>query len=151
MIHDFDWLRWTFGPVNRVHARHATARGELTSYALAVLRHESGVISHVEGYWGHELAFRTKVELAGDRGAIEYDSGDVPLAIHRSDGQVSRAPVVLPESPLEESPYLLQDRSFIDCVRRRTPPDPAPEDALEALRIALACVTSARTGNVACL
>jgi predicted dehydrogenase len=150
VIHDFDWLRWTFGPVTRVYARHATTRGELASYALAVLRHESGVISHVEGYWGHELAFRTKVELAGDRGAIEYDSGDAPLAIHRPDGQVSRAPVVLPESPLEESPYLLQDRSFIDCVRRRTPSDPAPEDALEALRISLACVASARTGNVAC-
>src|SRR5262245_58305497 len=46
VIHDFDWLLWTFGPIVRVHARQTAARGgELASYALAVLRHASGVIS----------------------------------------------------------------------------------------------------------
>jgi predicted dehydrogenase len=129
VIHDFDWLRWTFGPVKRVRARHAGPRGKLASHAHAVLRHESGVSSHVEGYWRPELPFRTTALLAGSRGAIEYDSARASIEI--------------------ENPYVLQDRAFIDCVRSRSTPDPTPEDALEALRISLACLASARTGKVA--
>jgi predicted dehydrogenase len=151
VIHDFDWLRWTFGPVARVHARHtAPRRGELASYALAVLRHANGVISHVEGSWGHELPFRTRVEIAGDRGALEYDSSRPVLELHQLQGRSARGGVVVPESPVRQSPYRLQDEHFIDCVRRHVAPVPAPADALEALRISLACLSSARTGEVVC-
>ena len=150
VIHDFDWLRWTFGPVARVHARHtALRRGELASYALAVLRHANGAISHVEGSWGHELPFRTRVEIAGDKGALEYDSSRPVLELHQVQGRSARAGVVVPESPVRVSPYRLQDEHFIDCVRRHAAPIPAPADALEALRISLACLSSARTGEVA--
>jgi predicted dehydrogenase len=153
VIHDFDWLLWTFGRVVRVHARQTAARRtELASYALAVLRHESGVISHVEGFWGHELPFRTRVEVAGDKGALEYDSlHPVPVELHRSEGASVRAGVVVPESPLAKGPYLLQAEHFVDCVRRRTTPDPSPTQALDALRVSLACLASSRTGEVLCL
>jgi predicted dehydrogenase len=153
VIHDFDWLLWTFGPVVRVHARQTAVRGgELASYALAVLRHASGVISHVEGFWGHELPFRTRVEVAGDKGALEYDSlRPVAIELHRTEGsKADRAPVVIPESPLAKGPYLLQDEHFVDCVRRRASPDPSPAEALAALRVSLACLASARTGEVLC-
>jgi predicted dehydrogenase len=150
VIHDFDWLVWTFGPVVRVHARQtATRAGELSSYALAVLRHASGVISHVEGFWGHELPFRTRVEVAGDKGALEYDSlHPVAVELHRAAGPSARAGVVIPESPLAKGPYVVEDEHFVDCVRRRARPDPSPADALDALRVSLACLASARTGKV---
>jgi UDP-N-acetylglucosamine 3-dehydrogenase len=152
-IHDFDWLRWTFGPVVRVHARQtAPLRGKLASYVLAVLRHENGVISHVEGYWGHELPFRTRVEVAGDKGALDYDSvHPIAVELYQGDHRSDRAPVVLPESPLGESPYRSQDAHFIDCIRRRARPVLVPGDAFEALRISLACLSSARTGEAVCL
>jgi predicted dehydrogenase len=153
VIHDFDWLVWTFGPISRVHARQTAQRsGVLASYALAVLRHASGVISHVEGFWGHELPFRTRVEVAGDKGALEYDSlHPVAVELHRSEGPSKRAGVVIPESPLARGPYRLEDEHFVDCVRRRAAPDPSPTDALAALRVSLACLASARTGEVVCL
>jgi predicted dehydrogenase len=151
VIHDFDWLAWTFGPVRRAHARQAAAgSGELASYGLAVLRHASGVISHVEGFWGHELAFRTRVELAGDKAALEYDSARAAaVELHAASGREARARVVLPESPLARSPYQLEDEHFVDCVRRRVAPAISPDEALHALRIGLACLSSARTGEVA--
>jgi predicted dehydrogenase len=153
VIHDFDWLVWTFGPVLRVHARQTTPRaGKLSAYALAVLRHASGVISHVEGFWGHELPFRTRVEVAGDKGALEYDSlHPVPVELHRVDKSSARSGVVLPESPLARGPFLLENEHFVDCVRRRVAPDPSPADALAALRVSLACLSSARTGEVVTL
>jgi predicted dehydrogenase len=115
------------------------------------LRHTSGAISHVEGYWGHELPFRTKVEIAGDKGALEYDSlHPVALELRRPGGAAARAPVIVPESPLAESPFRLQAEHFVDCVRARATPDPAPAEALEALRISLACIASAKTGEVVC-
>jgi predicted dehydrogenase len=152
-IHDFDWLRWTFGPVVRVHARHtAPLHGRLGSYVLAVLRHQNRVISHVEGCWGHELPFRTRVEVAGDKGALDYDSGQpIALELHVDDRRSNRPPVLLPETPLAESPYQSQDAHFIDSVRRRAPPSISPGDAFEALRISLACLSSARTGAAVCL
>ena len=152
VIHDFDWLLWTFGPVVRAHARQTAPRaGSLASYALAVLRHESGVISHVEGFWGHELAFRTRVDVAGDKGALEYDSlHPVAVELHRAGPSSARPGVVLPESPLARGPFRLEDEHFIDCVRRRAAPDPSAGDALRALRVSLACLASARTGEVVC-
>jgi len=152
LIHDFDWLRWTFGPVTRVHARHTGARkGPPASYVLVLLRHESGVISHVEGYWGHELPFQTRVEIAGDEGALHYDSlHPVAVELHRGEHRSERAPILLPESPVVPSPYCVEDQHFIDCVRRTAEPVLKPGDALEALRISLACLASVRTGEPTC-
>jgi predicted dehydrogenase len=152
LIHDFDWLRWTLGPVVRVHARHTGLRkGRPAVYVLAVLRHESGAISHVEGYWGHELPFRTQVEIAGDRGALHYDSlHPVAVELHRGEDRPERAPILLPESPVKPSPYFVEDQHFIDCLRGRAEPFLLPGDALEALRISVACLASVRTGEPTC-
>jgi predicted dehydrogenase len=89
--------------------------------------------------------------VAGDKGALEYDSlHPVPVELHRSEGASARAGVVIPESPLAKGPYLLQAEHFVDCVTRRRAPDPSPVQALGALRVSLACLASARTGEVLC-
>ena len=92
MVHDFDWLRWTFGPVQRVFAQglygkpeHAGAR----DYALVTLRLESGAVAHVTGSWAHPGGFRTTLEIAGDAGLIEHDSArsaPLTLAQHTAEG-----------------------------------------------------------------
>jgi len=79
VIHDFDWLRWTFGKVQRVYARTHYRLGNRTkgpplAYTLTVLRFARGSMAHVEGFWGHDLPFRVKVELAGSKALAEYDS-----------------------------------------------------------------------------
>jgi len=148
-IHDLDWLSWTFGPVCRVHARSVYRRGNPRSYYdLAVIRHRSGTIAHVEAFWGHDLPFRTHVEVAGDKSLIDYDLAcPPPLEIVQSGASESRPGVAVPESPLAQSPFELQDRAFIDSIVSGRPPAVSPEEALAALRVACACLDSIRTGK----
>lgn len=50
IIHDFDYLRWCFGEVERVFAKSLIGRGYARmEYAPITLRFRSGVIAHVEG------------------------------------------------------------------------------------------------------
>lgn len=59
ILHDFDWLRWCFGDVERVYAKGLETsekyRGRL-DYALVTLRFKSGVVGHVTGSWAHPSA-----------------------------------------------------------------------------------------------
>ena len=72
VIHDFDWLRWTFGPVQRVHARVSYGLKPVPqAYTLTLLRLAAGPLAHVEGFWGHDLPFRVGVEIAGSKGMAE--------------------------------------------------------------------------------
>jgi UDP-N-acetylglucosamine 3-dehydrogenase len=149
VIHDFDWLRWTFGPVVRVFARASQPTPHRPQAAtLTLLRHASGPIAHVEGTWGHDLPFRVTAEVAGSRAVADYDSLHPPvLAVHAPARRNGRPKVAVPESPLAESPYRAQDRHFLDCVRTGADPDVSPDDALQALRISLAAIQSLRTGR----
>jgi predicted dehydrogenase len=145
VIHDFDWLRWTFGPVIRVHAR---AFHSLTHcYTLSVLRHAKGTVSHVEGFWGHDLPFRVRVEIAGSRGLIDFDSAHPEVFTLNKPASAGRPAVAIPDSPLAKSPYRAEDEHFIDVVRNGAKPVITPGDALEALKISLAALKSVRTGR----
>ncbi len=149
VIHDFDWLRWTFGPIDRVFARQAPrGRNPRQSFALALIRHRSGPIAHVEGAWGHGLPFRVTAEIAGSKGLAEFDSlHPAALEVHAParPGEVVR--VAVPRSPLAESPYRAQDLHFLECIRTGAAPLVSPDDALAALKVSLAALRSARTGK----
>jgi UDP-N-acetylglucosamine 3-dehydrogenase len=58
VIHDFDFLRWALGEVERVYARGVLGHEyNRLDYALVTLRFESGAIAHVEGHWGFPGTF----------------------------------------------------------------------------------------------
>lgn len=151
MIHDFDYLRWCFGEVERVYAKglHGRVLAQL-DYSLVTLRFQSGVIGHVEGTWAHE-GFSMYLEMAGTSGVIDYDSSkDTPLIVRdRSQGRQSGVPTRAPmlENPLEHSPYYQELLHFMECIRDGHEPLVTAEDAYEALRIALAALESIRTGH----
>ena len=153
IIHDFDWLRWTFGPVERVFAQGLYGRPEHAGkrdYALVTLRHESGVVSHVTGSWAHPGGFRTTLEIAGDAGLIEHDSAlSAPLTMAQIKTAEGGGGVVVPESPLAagESPYFLELRAFTEALQNGVPPPVTVYDAREAARIALAALESMETGK----
>jgi predicted dehydrogenase len=150
MIHDFDWLRWCFGEVERVYARALTPRNlDHCDYALVVLRFRRGVIAHAQGSWAYPSGFYTRLEVAGDGGLLECDSRSVsPLEIHRRAPAAGGGPgVIVPSSPVAESPYLLEAREFLDYVEGKQEPRVTGEDAYRALEIALAALESARSGQ----
>lgn len=150
IIHDFDWIRWTFGSVERVFAKSLTFKPvEHLDYSLVTMRTHSGAIIHVEGTWCDPGGFRVSFEICGDAGMLEYDSrAMVPLRIaKRAEGDVPGG-VEVPESPAVEDPYYLELRHFVDCFKSGTAPLLTAEDGYEAVRIALAAIESVKTGKV---
>jgi len=151
MIHDFDYARWVAGEVESVFAKSiSSAHGEAAiDYGLAILKHTSGALSHVAGAWAYPPpTFRTRLEIAGDTGLIEFDS-DVaaPIALLLQKPAGDAPDVGLPSSPLSESPYATQIKEFYAALTEGRPTRVSAVDGLAAVQIALAAVESAYTGQ----
>lgn len=150
IIHDFDWLRWTLGEVERVYAKALTFRKlNHLDYTLVTLRFQNGTIAHVEGTWCDPGGFRVTLEACGDAGMLEYDSAQqVALRLATRADEGSAGGVQVPESPAVENPYYLELRHFVDCYKTGATPELTVTDGVEAVRIALMAIESARTGRV---
>ncbi len=150
MIHDFDYARWVAGEVQTVYAKniHSAQPDAPLDYGQAILTHRDGAISHVTGAWAYPPpVFRTRFEIAGPEGLIEFDSGaSAPIGVylHQQEGQTPDIP--LPTSPLAESPYHTEIKAFYDALAHDAPVRVSAEDGLAALQIALAALESARSG-----
>jgi len=150
MIHDLDYVRWLLGDPVRVFARRSPPlEGEVLEHVQALLGFESGATALIEGGWAYPQGyFRTALDLAGERGLVEWSSDQPPpLATLFPSGEP--APEVgLPMAGLEEDPYLLELRHALAALERGKPFEVTPEDALAALELALAVRESAQTGRV---
>ena len=144
-IHDFDWLRWTFGDVKHLYSRSVGATvGHGPDYALTTLTFESGTVAHVESTWMDPSGFRTAFEVAGSEGILQFDSREQSsLRTHTGDGTRLETPL----SPRDD-PYFRELDAFLSAVRNGTPVPVTGEDGLCALAISLAALESARTGQV---
>jgi UDP-N-acetylglucosamine 3-dehydrogenase len=157
ILHDFDWLRWTFGPVERVFAKGffgSSLYENRLDYALVTLRFSSGVVGHVTGSWAHTSGFRTTLEVAGDKGLIDHDSDkSVPLVASLRSTDSSAAGVAVPESPMRplDDPYYKELSAFVDSLRNNVPPPISIDEAREAAKIALAALKSIETGRAVSL
>jgi len=150
IIHDFDFLRWCFGEVERVFAHSLTFRKlEHFDYTLVILRFRSGVVGHIEGIFAYPPGspFRTSYEIAGEKGMLLFDNqSTVPLrALTKpKEGAVG---VAVPESPLAENPYFLEIEHFLTCVEEDREPEVKAEDGFQAIRIALSAIESVKLGK----
>ena len=148
IIHDFDYLRWCFGEVERVYAR-GLAYSDIpgVDYALVTIRFKSGAIAHVEGSWAHPPGFFVKLEVAGDGGLFEFDSRtSSPLRVAMKAAVGAGGGVEVPQSPVNVSPYAMELDHFVKCVKEDKEPEVTGEDALRALEIALSALKSIKTG-----
>ena len=101
VIHDFDYLRWTLGEVERVYARGMLGREyNRLDYVLATLRFQSGAIAHVEGHWGYPGPFNYSIEVAGSHALLTVDSTE-PASLQL----ISGAPEEVPDLASGKSPY----------------------------------------------
>ncbi|WP_121744848.1 Gfo/Idh/MocA family protein [Natronorubrum halophilum] len=139
-IHDFDYLRWVVGDIDRVFARRTTwDRGE---QAHATVRFADGAVGYVEASWGlpPDHGLEHSFELAGDDGLVEFD-GDEPAVTTRTAAGTDA------ESPLAADGYQRQLEAFLESRRTGDSPPVTAEDAVEALRVSLAALRSAAEGR----
>lgn len=146
LIHDFDFLRWALGEVERVYAKAVMGREyNRLDYALVTLRFESGAIAHVEGHWGYPAPFNYSVEVAGTKKLVTVDSTEPDsLEVLVSDESGSGES---PDASVGKSPFQTELEHFVHCAATGEEPIVNGRDAYEALRISLAATESARTGK----
>lgn len=149
IVHDFDFLRWCFGDVERVFAKSLWGR-ELNrvDHVLVSLRFKNGVIAHVEGNWAYPGGFRTELEIAGRDGIISHNSDTtMPIrTVYKQHSGVTGG-VAVPESPTVHNPYYLELEHFLSCIEQGTTPIVTAYDGYKALEIGLAALESIRTGQ----
>jgi UDP-N-acetylglucosamine 3-dehydrogenase len=145
-IHDFDYLRWVVGEVDHVFARTTEwDDGHLNQHSSVLLRFKDGTVGHVEASWGYPEGspFITSYEIAGDEGLLEFDTRDENAVRISGGAEGANAPT----SPLAKSPYTKELEHFIDCAENGCDPDISPDDARQAVRIALAAIKSSKHGE----
>ena len=142
VIHDFYFLRWALGDVERVYARGVLGREyNRLDYALVTLRFEGGAIAHVEGHWGYPGPFNYSIEVAGSRAILSADSTE-PATLDLVGSAVEP-----PDLASGTSPYERELAHFVRCIATGEEPTVRPEDAYEALRISLAATESIVKGQ----
>ena len=148
MIHDLDWLRYAFGDAHRVFCQ-AIRRSEpdVIDYSMATVRMRSGIIAKVIGTWAHPSGFRVEAEVCGDKGMLQFNSDEAPLATMKRTPPGETPGMIVPSSPVPTSPYQLEWQDFLGWVEGNSEPRVTPEDALESVRMALAALKSADTGH----
>lgn len=152
MIHDYDYARWVAGEVETVSARRVTERhlDAPVDYGLVILSHHSGTLSHIAGAWAYPPpTFRTHLEIAGDRGLIEFNSdGTAPIQnLILKTGGADAPDVALPSSPVSESPYTTQIKEFYSALADGKKARVSATDGLVAVQIAEAAIQSAHSGQ----
>jgi predicted dehydrogenase len=144
MICDLDYARWVAGDVASVYA---ACSGGGPGYALALLKHHGGAITHVEASWAKPLArTMTEVEIAGSLGLVGFRSEATRPISLRID---PLPPSAQDERPLAEdlTEELGAELEQLLAIAGGAPdPVSSPADALEAVRLAQAAARSALTG-----
>jgi len=151
-VHDLDLARFLVGEVEEVYAwaevlaepRFAEA-GDFDT-ALAMLRFENGAMGVVEtarhGPWGYDI----RTEVAGAKGKVVIEDVQKTAATFSHDfGFEGDHFENFPDRFADA--FRLELEAFVAAIRDGKTPTPGPEDALETLRLAIACTRSRAEGR----
>jgi predicted dehydrogenase len=157
-VHDYDVIRWLTGSeIERVTAESTggilRAQGHPVDDANgALLRLGSGALAIAELAWIHPRGFPAagdhRLDVTGSAGSMALAT--LETGLRRADGQrtifvdTAGGPMVHGHAG---GMYYFQLRHFLDVVRGRAAPAITPDDAVRALRVALAVERAAATGQ----
>jgi myo-inositol 2-dehydrogenase/D-chiro-inositol 1-dehydrogenase len=151
-VHDLDLARFLVGEVAEVHAwadvlyddRFAKADDWDTS--VIMLRFENGALGVVEtsrhSAWGYDI----RTEVAGANAKVVVDGGQkTPAIVSRDFGWEGDLYESFPDRFADG--YRRELEAFFADLKAGRTPAPGPADALETLRLAVACTQSWREGR----
>jgi len=142
-IHDFDWIRWTFGEIEHVYSQSVGSKTQNgIDYGLTLLKLKCGAIAHVESSWLEPDGFRCRFEIAGSLGLIEHDSRDSASLIIK----VSNSTSFESNFSEQDDPFVREMTVFKDAVENKIEPPITAEDGYHSLSLSLAAIESAKTG-----
>jgi len=151
LIHDLDWLRYTFGEPVRVFGQTLMrTKPEQLDYAQVTMKMKSGLIASATGTWAHPGGFRVKTEVCGDGGMLQFDSAQASLFV-QPRAAAGGGGTIIPGSPVLTSPYQLEWEDFRAWLETDRTPRVLPEDGLRAVEIAAGVLKSAETGRAVAL
>jgi predicted dehydrogenase len=149
-VHDFDWLLWCLGPVERVSALVAGRRAG--QVAMVVLAHEGGAISSVELSWMDPTGFWTAVEVSGPGGLLSHDSRSAAtFRLDRAPRSGTPPAVEVPVGELLSDPYHDELADALAWFGGGPAPRVSPADAVAAVALAEAARRSASTRHTVSL
>jgi len=149
-VHDFDYARWIAGDVKNVFSKKVSSMDPEApiDYALTILTHENGTLSHITGGWAYPPPnFQTGFDINCDRGNIHWDSAETdPVHVLIRTDQDS-PDVGLVGSHLIESPYTTEIKEFYDAIQNHKEARVTSVDGMKAVQIAAAARKSAECGE----
>ena len=151
-VHDFDLARFLVGEVEEVHAWGAVlfdqrfADGGDVDTAVTMLRFRNGALGVVEmsrhSAWGYDI----RTEIAGAMGKVVIEAPQRTNAtFSRRFGFEGDHHESFPDR--FEVAYRREVEAFFKALADGATPSPGPDEALEALRIAVAATRSWREGR----
>lgn len=148
-LHDFDYLRWMIGDVERMYTR--VRDDDEIEHAVTLVRFSTGAAAHVETIRGPfpNLNYRVEMDIAGDDGLVQYDTAQAAgFDCVNLDGN---ADIPYAEPPLTDGNgfdgYAHMLSHFVSCVRGDERPRVTAEDGARALQLSTAARRSVELGR----
>ncbi len=151
-VHDLDLARFLVGEVEEVTAWASVLFDERFTEAddfdtaAALLRFTNGAMGVVEAARHSEWGYDIRTEVAGASGKVVVENVQKTAAtFSRRFGFEGDHYENFPDR--FETAFRAELEAFIQAVREGRQPTPGPEDALETLRLAIACARSQAEGR----
>jgi len=151
-VHDLDLARFLVGEVEEVRAWAAVLADERFAEAgdfdtaVAVLHFRDGAFGVVETARHSEWGYDIRTEVAGATGKVVIEAAQkTPVTFSRRFGYEGDHFENFPDR--FEVAFRREMEAFIEALREGRQPRPGPEDALETLRLAIACTRSRAEGR----
>jgi myo-inositol 2-dehydrogenase/D-chiro-inositol 1-dehydrogenase len=153
LIHDFDTLNF-LNPGSRAVQVYAVAdalvapdyrEAGLLDTAVVTIRYDNGAIATAEASFAAAYGYDTRAEAFGSAGMVT--AGDLAASSMRYYGPEGiAAETVRADTQSMRGAYTAELQAFTDTALGHLSPGPGVDAAEDALRIALGCVESCRTG-----
>ena len=151
-VHDLDLARFLVGEVEEVHAWASVlfderfAKADDWDTSVIMLKFRNGALGVVETSRHSEWGYDIRTEVAGAVGKVVVDGAQkTPATRSRKFGCEGDLYESFPDR--FEVAYRRELEVFFDDLGAGRPVGPGPDDALETLRLALACAKSWREGR----